>query len=99
MNGAEVVTHSVKQNFVYKDPLSFDSYKDVFGFEYLLGQGNRIQITITIPSVFVDHMYELAAVDQRKLMHLNGINRMDVPITFIKTHYQGLLSSHLKDFC
>lgn len=98
MNGTEVVTGLVQQQFLHKDSLSFDLYNNIFGFEYLLSENHNIQITVTIPHTFIEHMYELAAADQRNLMHLSGINRTNVSSTFIKSHYQNLLSSHLKDF-
>ena len=53
---------------------------------------------VTIPSVFVQLLYEEASNGQKNQSHVQGFFRGDTPLTYIQKNFQPHLLEHIKEF-
>jgi FKBP-type peptidyl-prolyl cis-trans isomerase (trigger factor) len=56
------------------------------------------QATITIPQLFVDHLYQEAALLQRDHIRAQGFSKGQIPIVYIMENFKSNLSEHVKEF-
>lgn len=54
--------------------------------------------TVVVPPVYVDRIYQEAALAQKKETRTHGFSRGKTPLGYIKEHYKTILLEHIKEF-
>ena len=59
---------------------------------------NLARAIITIPSIYVDSVYDEVVVDLQNTVSIPGFSKGNVPGSYVKQHFKSNICEHVKEF-